>query len=205
MANLPESRIICIFRNCQQSMMTTFVSAERTSLNCWYGWSLEYLPNMWYKKSPPLIYCLLPMLSKTCTKNCTTFSHEEFLFVQNTDYWYCRLCNKKIFPFNQIETDSHLRWHQRILWQAHLSLGINSKTQTQKLSIHLKWMKKNIFLNIRVNWTQTRLTSVSFCITWAEVVTTTPKKPLVNMWNGIQLMAMTFLLFIQISEVFLQI
>ena len=39
-------------------------------------------------------------------RNCTTFSHEELLLVQNTDNWYCRLCNENIFPFNQIETDS---------------------------------------------------------------------------------------------------
>ena len=39
-------------------------------------------------------------------RNCTTFSHEEFLLAQNTDNWYSRLCNENIFPFNQIETDS---------------------------------------------------------------------------------------------------
>ena len=46
MIKLPENRMSYIFRNCHPCMMTTFVSDERTFLNCWYGWSVEYLPNM---------------------------------------------------------------------------------------------------------------------------------------------------------------
>ena len=39
-------------------------------------------------------------------RNCTTFSHEDCLLVQNTEKWYCILLNENISPFNHIETDS---------------------------------------------------------------------------------------------------
>ena len=39
-------------------------------------------------------------------KNCTSLLQDDFLFVQNSTTWFCRLCNENVFPFNHIESDN---------------------------------------------------------------------------------------------------
>ena len=38
-------------------------------------------------------------------RNCTQFSCDEFTVVKTGALWYCRICNEKIFPFNNIDDD----------------------------------------------------------------------------------------------------
>ena len=39
-------------------------------------------------------------------RNCTSLLQDDFLFVQNSTTWFCRLCNENVFPFNHIESDN---------------------------------------------------------------------------------------------------
>ena len=80
---LSENIRIYIFRN--QSMMTTFVSAERPPLFADMNDPLYTCP-IYYKKILRHSYIVCCQCCwKRVHRNCTIFSHEEFLLVQNFD------------------------------------------------------------------------------------------------------------------------
>ena len=39
-------------------------------------------------------------------KNCTSLSQDDFVYIQSSRTWFCRLCNERIFPFNHVESDN---------------------------------------------------------------------------------------------------
>ena len=89
---------------CHQSNILLSITILKTQKSSWIT-RINTCPICEKKILKHSCFILCNFCHRNVHRNCSQFSCDEFTVVKTGALWYCRICNEKIFPINNIDDD----------------------------------------------------------------------------------------------------